>query len=267
MPRFAANLTTMFGEVSFRDRFAAASAAGFGAVECLFPYELPKGMVAELLETHQLALALFNLAPGNWAAGERGLAALPDRRLEFRQSVSVAIEYAMATGCRKLHMMAGNAPSDDPSARESYLESLAFAADIAGEQGLTIVIEPINRRDMGDYFLCDFGVATDLIAASKRPNVRLQYDIYHRQILHGDVARSLEALMPLIGHIQIASVPLRHEPGTGELNDFYLFDLIDRLDYQGYVGCEYHPAAGTLEGLAWFSSRQRFPLADAIIPR
>ena len=253
MPHFAANLTMMFTEVPFAERFEAAAQAGFDAVEYLFPYELPPETVGELLRKNGLTQALFNMPPGDWAAGERGLASLPDRRDEFRRSVETALTYARATGCKTLHMMAGNADSADPLARRTYLDNLGYAADQAYGAGVTLVIEPINRRDMPAYFLNDFPTALTLIAECGRPNVKLQYDIYHQQILHGDVSKSLEAMMPSIGHIQIASVPARNEPGTGELNDFHLFALLDRLGYQGFVGCEYRPAGKTLEGLSWLA--------------
>jgi len=251
MPRFAANLSMMFNEVPFAERFAAAAAAGFDAVEYLFPYELAPDVVAAALARHGLTQALFNMPPGDWAAGDRGLAALPDRRAEFRRGVATALDYAAATGCRTLHMMAGNASAADPVARAAFLDALAFAADAAAPAGVTVVIEPINGRDMPGYFLADFNLAIDLIGAAGRDNVRLQYDVYHRQIIHGDVTRSLEALMPLVGHVQIASVPFRHEPGTGELDDGFVFGVLDRLGYSGFVGCEYRPKAGTVEGLGW----------------
>jgi hydroxypyruvate isomerase len=254
MPRFAANLSMMFNEVPFAERFEAAAKAGFDAVEYLFPYELPAATVGELLRRHRLTQALFNLPPGDWAAGERGMAALPGRQEEFRQSVVTALAYAGATGCRTLHMMAGNASAGDPKTYSTYLERLGWAADLAREKGVTIVIEPINHRDMPEYFLNDFNMAIEIIAACGRPNVRLQYDIYHRQILHGDVSKSLESMLPIIAHIQVASVPLRHEPGTGELNDFHLFALLDRIGYDGFVGCEYRPAGETLRGLSWLDA-------------
>jgi hydroxypyruvate isomerase len=251
MPRFAANLSMMFNEVPFAERFQAAAKAGFDAVEFLFPYELPPETVGELLRGNGLTQALFNMPPGDWAAGERGIASLDGRREEFEKSVATALTYARATGCTSLHMMAGNAPSTDASARKNYLERLQWAADHVAPRGISILIEPINRRDMPAYFLNDFQMAADLIAASGRPNVRLQYDIYHRQILHGDVMKSLEAMLPLIGHIQIASVPLRNEPGTGELNDARIFAHLDAINYAGFVGCEYRPAGETMAGLGW----------------
>ena len=252
MPRFAANLSMMFNEVAFLDRFAAAAEAGFDAVEFLFPYDHPAETIAERLEANGLRQALFNLPPGDWPAGDRGLAALPQRRAEFRQSVKLAIAYARTVGAPNLHMMAGIADRSDAAARASYRYALLHAADAAAEAGVNLLIEPINRRDMPGYFLDDFNFAIELITQLGHPNVRLQFDIYHRQILQGDVLRGLELLMPIIGHIQVASVPKRHEPGTGELDDFRIFRALDEFGYQGFVGCEYRPAAGTVEGLGWF---------------
>jgi hydroxypyruvate isomerase len=255
MPRFAANLTMMFNEWSFLDRFAAAADAGFDAVEFLFPYEFPAEAIAERLERHKLTQALFNCPPGNWERGERGFAALPERRAELEASIDKALIYAKATGVARLHMMAGIAPAQDPAAQAAFESALVFAADRASQAGLDIVIEPINPRDVPGYFLNNFDVAAALIKKLARPNVKLQFDIYHRQIIHGDVIRGLEAMMPIIGHIQVASVPERHEPGSGELDDMRVFDVLDRLGYQGFVGCEYRPKGKTLDGLGWFTSR------------
>lgn len=251
MPRFAANLSMMFNEWSFLDRFAAAADAGFKAVEFLFPYEFSPEDVADRLKAAGLTQALFNLPPGDWAAGERGIAALPGRQEEFRASVARALDYALATGVKRLHMMAGLAPSDSTEAGALYRESIRFACAALAPHGVDLVLEPINRRDMPGYFMNDFGMAAALIAELGLPNLKLQYDIYHRQILHGDVTRSLEALLPITGHVQVASVPLRNEPGTGELDDFRIFALLDALGYDGFVGCEYRPAGATLDGLGW----------------
>ncbi|SHO66477.1 hydroxypyruvate isomerase [Pseudoxanthobacter soli DSM 19599] len=251
MPRFAANLSLMFNEHAFLDRFEAAAAAGFRAVEFLFPYEHAPEEIADRLTANGLELALFNLPPGDWAKGERGIAVRLGDSPEFRATVDLALGYAAATGCRRLHLMAGLADPEDGAAAARYRDALLFASDRAGEAGRTILIEPLNGRDMPGYFLNDFSRAADLIAELGRANIRLQYDLYHRQILHGDVLKSLEALMPVIGHVQTASVPGRNEPGTGELDDFRVFAALDRLGYDGYVGCEYRPAAGTVEGLGW----------------
>jgi 2-dehydrotetronate isomerase len=251
MPKFAANLSMMFQEHAFLDRFAAAKAAGFEAVEFLFPYEFEAGHIAEKLQAADLAQVLFNLPPGDWAKGERGLAALPERGAEFRQSLDSAIDYAKVLGTPLLHMMAGIANCEDHRAMECYRANLCYAAERAGAQGLSITIEPLNRRDMPGYFLNDFERAAQVIDELRLPNLKLQFDIYHRQILHGDVLAGLTQLMPMIGHIQIASVPDRHEPGSGELDDFAVLRALDALGYQGFVGCEYRPAGGTVEGLGW----------------
>ncbi|WFS04538.1 2-oxo-tetronate isomerase [Rhizobium tumorigenes] len=254
MPRFAANLTMMFTEVSFLDRFAAAAAAGFDAVEYLFPYDFDPADIAERLFRLKLSQALFNLPPGDWASGERGLAALPERTDEFRASVETALRYAAATGVKRLHVMSGLAERSDPAAVAAYRQSIAYACDKAGEAGLDIVLEPINGRDMPGYFLNDFNFAADMIADLGYSNLKLQFDIYHRQIIHGDVLSGLRTMMPIIGHVQIASVPLRHEPGTGELDDFTVLRELDRLGYDGFVGCEYRPARSTIEGLGWLTA-------------
>lgn len=257
MPRFAANLSMMFTEVPFLDRFSAAAAAGFDAVEVLFPYDHDPDEIGACLRANGLTLALFNLPPGDWTAGERGLAALTGREAEFRASVPLALRHAKATGAKRLHVMAGLAAPDCPDADRAYRDSLRFLCAAAPE-GVTILIEPINPRDMPGYHLCDFNRAADLIAELALPNLRLQFDIYHRQILHGDVLTGLRRLMPIIGHVQVASVPLRHEPGTGELDDFRVLRELDVLGYTGFVGCEYRPAADTVSGLGWRAAFDRF---------
>lgn len=251
MPRLAANLSMLFTEHPFPDRMAAAAAAGFTAVEFLFPYAFPADALAASLHRHGLEQALFNLPPGNWDAGDRGLAAIPARRDEFRASVALGLGYARALGNRRVHVMSGIADRSDPAARASYRDALAYACDRAGEAGLEVTIEPINGRDMPGYFLNDFDFAADLIAASGAPNLRLQFDVYHRQVMRGDVLTGLRELMPVIGHVQIAAAPHRHEPGTGELDDRRILAELDRLGYTGFVGCEYRPAAGTVAGLGW----------------
>ena len=257
MPRFAANLTMMFTELPFPERFAAAAQAGFDAVEYLFPYAFEPADIAAWLRANGLTPALFNLPPGNWDAGERGLAALAGRGAEFRAGVAEALRHAAATGARRVHMMSGIADRTDPAARRTYAESLRFACDRSGEAGLEVMIEPINRRDMPGYFLNDFDFAADLIGDLGLANLKLQFDIYHRQIMHGDVLTGLRRMLPIIGHVQTAAVPLRHEPGTGELNDAAIFCELDALGYAGFVGCEYRPAAGTIAGLGWRSALQR----------
>ncbi len=251
MIRLAANLSMMFNEWSFMDRFQAAGDAGFEAVEYLFPYEHAAEAIGATLRRNGLIQALFNLPPGDWAAGDRGMAAIPARRDEFRESVALALRYAAATGVKRLHVMSGIADRKDPKARTAYADALRFACDQAGPQGIDILIEPINQRDMPGYFLNDFNLVAELIGDLRRPNLRLQFDIYHRQIMHGDVLMGMKSLFPLIGHVQIAAVPMRHEPGSGELDDFRVLRELDGLGYVGFVGCEYRPAAGTLAGLGW----------------
>ena len=251
MPRFAANLTMMFNEWSFLDRFAAAADAGFTAVEFLFPYEHEPAAIADALRRQRLELALFNMPPGDWAAGERGLAALPARFEDLRTGVTQALDYGLATGVRRMHLMAGIAPAAASDARAAFERAVRFVAEALHPHGIDVVLEPINPRDMPGYFLNDFAVAAELVRRLALPNLKLQFDIYHRQIIHGDVIRGLEALMPIIGHVQVASVPARNEPGTGELDDGRIFDTLDALGYEGYVGCEYRPRGGTLDGLSW----------------
>jgi len=257
MPRFAANLSMMFTEHDFPDRFHAAADAGFDAVEFLFPYDYPAKDVARWCQAAGVEQVLFNLPPGDWAAGDRGTAALPERRDEFRRSVQTALDYADVIGTPRLHMMAGIADPADPSHQASYRDSLAYAADAAAEKGVCMLIEPINGRDMPGYFLNDFARAVELIESLGHANLKLQFDIYHRQILHGDVLTGLKALLPLIGHIQIASVPGRNEPGTGELDDSRIFQALDDLGYEGFVGCEYRPKAAPLAGLGWLKLATR----------
>ncbi|NTS32873.1 hydroxypyruvate isomerase family protein [Phyllobacterium sp. BT25] len=257
MPVFAANLTMMFNEWPFLDRFDAAADAGFSAVEYLFPYDAAPEALAERLERNRLQQALFNLPPGDWAAGERGIAALPGRFDELRSGVDRALEYAAATGAKKLHLMAGIADPADPEALSRYGQSVTYTAERLAEKGIDLMLEPINARNMPGYFLNDFNNAVAIIKELELPNLKLQFDIYHRQIMHGDVTVALRELMAIIGHIQIASVPSRHEPEREELNYPWLFDEIDRLGYQGFVGCEYNPRGATLDGLGWFKPYAR----------
>ncbi len=252
MPVFAANLTMMFNEWPFLDRFAAAADAGFKAVEFLFPYEHAPDEIAGKLVHHGLEIALFNLPPGDWAKGERGLAALPDRFDELKAGMDTALGYIQATGARRVHLMAGLADPRDPGAASSYRRGVAHAAERLAKVGVELMLEPINGRDMPGYFLNDFGLAEAVIAELGAPNVKLQFDLYHRQIMHGDATMALRRLMPIVGHVQIASVPSRNEPDGEELNFPYLFAELDRLGYAGFVGCEYRPRASTLEGLHWF---------------
>lgn len=253
MPRFAANLSMMFTEVPFLDRFALAREAGFDAVEFLFPYAYPAGDIAERLRRHQLQLVLFNLPPGDWDAGDRGMACDPARVDEFRAGVPVALDYAVALGVGQLHCMAGKPPAALPrdTARATYVDNLRYAADLARPCGIDLLIEPINHFDMPGYFLSRSAQALEIIAEADRPNLFLQYDIYHMQRMEGELSNTIRANLPLIKHMQIADTPGRHEPGTGEINYRHLFALIDALGYTGWLGCEYLPAGDTRAGLAW----------------
>ena len=252
MLTFAANLSWMFKEHDFLDRFAAAADAGFDTVEYLFPYDQDPDRIAELLRRHGLKLALFNAPPGDVAKGERGLACMPERRAEFRASLARALDYAGITGAPRLHLMAGLGAGE--KALAAYKDALDFACGEARAHGIDILIEPLNPRDVPSYLLNDFGLAQRLIGALAHPNLRLQFDIYHRQLIHGDVIRGLEDLLPIIGHIQISSVPGRHEPDSGELQDSRILRAIESMGYAGVIGCEYTPAAGTLEGLGWMKN-------------
>lgn len=252
MPVFAANLTMMFNEWPFLDRFDAAADAGFAAIEYLFPYEATPEAIAERLARNNLQQALFNLPPGDWAAGERGIAALPGRFDALKAGVERALDYAAATGVERLHLMAGLADPNDEDAASSYRRSVVYVAGRLSEKGIDLLLEPINGRNMPGYFLDDFGAAERLIGELGLPNLKLQFDVYHRQIIHGDVVMALRRLMPITGHIQIASVPSRNEPDGEELNYPYLFGEIDRLGYDGFIGCEYIPRGHTLDGLGWF---------------
>ncbi|WP_133646058.1 2-oxo-tetronate isomerase [Paraburkholderia flava] len=253
MPRFAANLSMMYTEHGFLDRFGAAAQDGFKAAEFLFPYDFPAAELKARLDAHGLTQALFNAPPGDWANGERGIASLPGREDEFRRSVDTALEYARALGNRKLHVMAGLIGADQSRERhrEVYLRNLAHAAEAALADGITVVIEPINTRDIPGFFLNRQDDAQAICAEVGAANLKVQFDCYHCQIVEGDLAVKLKRDMAGIGHIQIAGVPERHEPDLGELNYPYLFDLIDALGYDGYIGCEYRPRAGTSAGLGW----------------
>ena len=253
MPNFAANLSMMFQEVEFLDRFGAAAKAGFRGVEFLFPYDFKASDIADRLKTHKLTQALFNTPPGNWGAGERGLAALPGRESEFRDGVARAIEYAKATDCRTIHTMAGLWPAGKSKAEGEavYVDNVRYAADLAKKDGITVVIEPINTRDIPGYFLNTTTEGIGILDRVARDNARLQLDLYHCQIMEGDLAERTKRLMPRVSHVQIAGNPGRHEPDIGEVNYPFLYDLLDELGYKGWVGCEYRPKGATLAGLGW----------------
>ncbi|UZN49152.1 hydroxypyruvate isomerase family protein [Cupriavidus cauae] len=253
MPRFAANLSMMYNEHAFLDRFAAAANDGFRAVEYLFPYDFPAGELKSRLDANGLQQALFNAPPGDWAAGERGIASLPGREDEFRRSIDTALDYARVLGNDKLHVMAGLAAPGVPreQQRAVYLRNLEYAARAAQGDGITVLIEPINTRDIPGFFLNRQDDAQAICREIGASNLKVQFDCYHCQIVEGDVATKLRRDIAGIGHIQIAGVPERHEPDIGELNYPYLFETIDALGYRGWIGCEYRPRAGTTDGLGW----------------
>ena len=253
MPKFNANLTMMFTEVEFVDRFAAAARAGFQGVEFLFPYAHDKNQLAELARRNQLRIVLFNMPPGDWNAGDRGLACDPSRINEFQAGVGTAIDYALALDCRQVHCMAGLRPRavNEETLRETYLANLRFAGQELAKHGLTLLIEAINPRDIPGFYLNTSRQAFDLMHYAAVPNLSFLYDCYHMQIVQGDLAPTLEKNLGRIGHIQIADTPGRHEPGTGEINYEFLFRHLDRIGYQGWIGCEYRPSTTTEAGLGW----------------
>jgi len=253
MPRLAANLSMMYTEYAFLDRFAAAAADGFDAVEFLFPYEHAPEEIAARLQRHGLTQALFNLPPGDWGAGERGVAALPGREAAFSEGVQTALRYALATGCRRLHAMAGRVPggADRAVMRATYIANLRAAAEVLAPHGITLLIEPINTRDIPGYFLNLQQQAHEVVAEVGAPNLRVQMDFYHCQVMEGDLLARFKAHQAGVAHIQIAGVPERHEPDTGEVAYPWLFAQLDALGYDGFVGCEYRPRAGTTIGLDW----------------
>jgi hydroxypyruvate isomerase len=262
MPKFAANLSMMFQEIGFLDRFDAAAACGFGGVEFLFPYDHPPEVIAERLRRNRLTLALFNMPPGDWAGGERGLAAQPGREQQFRDGVGQAIAYAKATGCRTIHAMAGLWPAgrDKGEGERVYLDNLRYAAERLAPEGLTLVIEPINTRDIPGYFLNTTSEAMAIIGKTGRGNLKLQLDLYHVQIMEGDLATRIRALAGHYPHVQIAGNPGRQEPDIGEIHYPYLFDLLDEIGYAGWIGCEYRPKGETAAGLGW---ARRYGIAAA----
>jgi hydroxypyruvate isomerase len=254
VPKLAANLSLLFPQIPFPERFAAAARAGFRYVEYQFPY--PFGSAAEIAQRAQDAgveVVLHNLPGGDAARGDRGIACLPDRVAEFREGVERAIEYARAAGCPRLNTLAGVAPAGvaKEKLRETLIENLRYAAGKLKAAGLTLLTEPCNRRTIPGFFLSGSKDGIEIIDAVGAGNLLLQYDIFHMQIVEGDLAKTIERLLPRIGHMQLADVPDRHEPGTGEINYGFLLPEIDRLGYQGWIGCEYIPKGDTVQGLAW----------------
>ena len=257
MPRFAANLSMMFNEQPFLDRFAAAAKAGFRGVEFLFPYEHPANEIRQRLRDAGLTQALFNMPPGDWAKGERGLASLPGRQAQFRDGVKLALDYATVLDCKLVHCMAGipSADVDPVTAASVYAANLAWAAEQAAPAGVKLVIEPINHRDMPGYFLNTQAQGAAVVEAIGRDRLGLQFDVYHVQITEGDITKRMERYLPVIAHMQVADVPARNEPGTGEIGWAFVFRRMDELGYGGWVGCEYRPAGETVAGLGW---REKF---------
>ena len=259
MPNFAANLSMMYQEHAFLDRFGAAAQDGFAGVEFLFPYAFSATDIKARLVEHNLTQALFNLPPGNWDAGERGLASLPGREDDFKRALDQAVEYARVIGNKTLHVMAGLIkPGQDRGAhRAVYLKNLAYAAAQAAPEGLTLVIEPINTRDIPGFFLNRQDEAHAICKEVGAANLKVQFDLYHCQIVEGDLAMKMKQYIGNIGHMQIAGVPLRHEPDVGEVYFPYLYNLMDELNYTGWVGAEYRPKAATSAGLGWFAPFRR----------
>jgi hydroxypyruvate isomerase len=261
MPRFAANLAYLFTERPPIERFAAAAAAGFQAVELQFPYDHAPASIRAEFDRHDLTMLGLNTAPGKLAAGEFGVAAIPGREQEFDALFRQALDYVVAIGGCQIHCLAGKVPPEQrPAAETVFIRNLARAADAAAEKNVTLLIEPINPRDRPDYFLTRAEHAADVIAKVARPNVRIQLDFYHAQIVGGDLIRRFEKLHAAIGHVQIAAVPSRHEPDEGEVNYPEIFAALDRLGYAHWIGCEYRPRARTEHGLAWAR-------AHGVVPR
>ncbi len=258
MPKFAANLSMMFNEVDFLDRFKLASEAGFRGVEYLFPYAYPKEQLGELLGRHGLKQVLHNLPAGDWAKGERGIAVLPERVGEFQEGVGQAIDYAKALGCGQVNVLAGIAPGSlgPDKLRETFVANLRFAAQQLKPHGIKLLVEAINTFDIPGFYVSTTRQTLDLIDAAGGDNLFLQYDIYHMQRMEGELAATIERHLPRIAHLQLADNPGRHEPGSGEINYPYLFNHIDRLEYTGWIGCEYKPAMSTAAGLGWFKAYQ-----------
>jgi 2-dehydrotetronate isomerase len=267
MPRFAANLSMLYNEHAFLDRFAAAARDGFQAVEFLFPYEYAAADIAQRLRDNGLQPVLFNAPPGDWTAGERGMACIPGREAQFRAGFAKALEYASALACPRIHVMAGLMPAglERAALTATYTANLAWAAQQAAASGIDVLIEAINTRDIPNFFLNYQADAHAVVQAIGAPNLKVQFDLYHCQIMEGDVASKIRQYLPTgrVGHFQIAGVPQRHEPSLGELNYDYLFQVIDEVSqacgWNGWLGCEYRPAlgavaGGTTQGLGWLKS-------------
>jgi len=257
VPKFAANLTMLFGELPFLDRFAAAKAVGFSGVEYLFPYDFEKAVLREHLQQYGLTQVLHNLPAGDWAAGERGIAIFPDRVDEFRDGVHRVIDYARALDCRQVNCLVGVAPPDaDPlELNEVLVKNLRFAATTLARENIRLLIEPINTIDIPGFYLRRTEQAVQIIADVGSDNLFIQYDIYHMQVMEGDIARTLQKQMARIAHVQLADNPGRNEPGTGEINYPFLFRYLDDIGYRGWIGCEYKPKTTTIESLGWYTTQ------------
>ena len=258
MPKFSANLTFLFTDLPLLERLGAAAKAGFKGVEYMSPYEEAKGDLATRLRDNGLTQVLFNLPAGNWGAGERGVAIFPDRVDEFRRGVHQAIDYAGALGCGLVNCIVGLTPKDaDAKAlRKTLVDNLAYAAAELAKANIKLLIEPINTRDIPGFYLTRTDQALALIDEVGSDNLYVQYDTYHMQIMEGDLARTMEANLPRIAHIQLADNPGRNEPGTGEINYPFLFRHLDKIGYAGWIGCEYKPLANTVAGLGWIKPYQ-----------
>jgi hydroxypyruvate isomerase len=255
MPKFCANLTMLYGELGFLDRFAAAAGDGFAGVEFLFPYDHPKEELAERLRRHGLVQVLHNLPAGDWAGGERGIACHPDRVEEFEDGVGRAIGYATALGCKQVNCLAG-IPREGTSpeeARRTLVGNLRHAAPRLAEAGIKLLLEPVNTRDIPGFFVNRSAQGAAILDEAGVANLYLQHDFYHMQVMEGDLVPTFRRLKDRIAHVQVADNPGRNEPGTGEINYGFVFDTLDREGYAGWVGCEYKPAARTSDGLGWFA--------------
>ncbi|OGP74772.1 MAG: hydroxypyruvate isomerase [Deltaproteobacteria bacterium RBG_16_49_23] len=253
MPKFSANLTMLFNEVDFLDRFEWAAKTGFKGVEYLFPYAWKKEQLVGQLNKHDLVQVLHNLPAGNWQAGERGIACLPGREGEFQDGVGTAIEYAKALGCPRLNCLVGKLPQGVSSekVRQALVDNLRFAAGALEKEGIRLLIEPLNDQDIPGFYLVHIRDTLRLFEEVDRSNLYLQYDIYHMQIMEGNLTKTILSNLARIGHIQVADIPGRHEPGTGEINFTNLFRFVDEAGYDGWIGCEYIPAGKTEDGLKW----------------
>jgi hydroxypyruvate isomerase len=249
--QFAANLSFLFAEHEFLERFGAAARAGFKGVEFHFPYAHDKAVLAEVVLTSGVEVALFNLPAGDWAAGERGIACQPARKAEFQDGVGRAVEYAEALGCTRLNCLAGIPDGPAGKAIDTLVDNLKFAAAVAQRAGIRLLLEPLNTRDTPGFLIPTTTQAMQVIEAVGGKNLYLQYDLYHAQVMEGDLTRTLETLLPKIGHLQVADNPGRHEPGTGEINYPFLFRRLEELGYAGWIGCEYKPRGATEDSFGW----------------